>query len=94
VFVHGLTGNRETTWTWSQKRETVFWPRDLLKDDLPNARIMTFGYDADIVHALTIAGSNTLRDHGKSFAHELAMRRKRTGAVLYPLPNHLIIFSV
>ncbi|KAJ5391974.1 hypothetical protein N7509_007464 [Penicillium cosmopolitanum] len=41
---------------------------------------MTFGYDADIVHALAIAGSNTLRDHGKSFAHELAMRRKRTGA--------------
>jgi hypothetical protein len=27
----------------------VFWPRDLLPNDIPNARILTYGYDADVV---------------------------------------------
>jgi hypothetical protein len=42
---------------------------------------MTFGYDADIVGALKTVGSNTLRDHGKSLANDLAMRRVRTHSV-------------
>lgn len=49
--------------------------------DLPNARILTFGYDADIIGALRVAGSNTLRDHGKTLAHELAVWRKRSRSV-------------
>jgi hypothetical protein len=81
VFVHGLTGNRETTWTY---RERVFWPRDLLADDLKNVRIMTFGYDADIVGILKTAGSNTLRGHGKSLAADLAMHRLKTKSVSPP----------
>ena len=42
VFVHGLTGNRETTWT--HKEAKVFWPQAFLARDLPNTRILTFGY--------------------------------------------------
>lgn len=49
--------------------------------DLPTARIMTFGYDADIIGALRVAGSNTLRDHGKTLAHELATSRRRSVSV-------------
>jgi hypothetical protein len=73
-----LTGNRETTWTY---RDSIFWPQDLLPKESPNVRIMTFGYDADIVGALKTVGSNTLRDHGKSLANDLAMRRVRTHSV-------------
>jgi hypothetical protein len=36
----------------SATRKKVMWPRDLLPDDLPNARIFTFGYDADLVSGL------------------------------------------
>ena len=79
VFVHGLTGNRETTWTHKQTQS--FWPQTLLVRDLPKARILTFGYDADIIGTLTPAGSNTLRDHGKSLANDLALRRMRSGSV-------------
>jgi hypothetical protein len=79
VFVHGLTGNRESTWT--DKTAEVFWPKDLLARDLPKARIITFGYDADIIRALSTAGNGTLRDHGKALAEDLAMRRKRTDSV-------------
>ena len=59
----------------------MFWPKDLLAKDLPNARILTFGYDADIIRGLNTAGSNTLRDHGKALAIDVAMRRTRTDSV-------------
>ena len=79
VFVHGLTGNRETTWT--HKQTQTFRPQKLLVRDLPKARILTFGYDADIIGTLTPTSSNTLRDHGKSLANDLALRRMRSASV-------------
>jgi protein SERAC1 len=82
VFVHGLTGNRENTWAHPNG---VLWPRDLLPEDLPSARIMTFGYDADVVGLIKTAGSNTLRDHGKSLATDVAMLRARSGSENRPL---------
>jgi protein SERAC1 len=76
VFVHGLTGNREKTWT---HRNGTFWPGSLLSEDFPRARIMTFGYDADVVRFWTIASSNRLDDHGKSLAYVLLDQRGRDG---------------
>ena len=42
---------------------------------------MTFGYDADIVGIVKTAGSGTLRDHGKTLANDLAMRRVRFNCI-------------
>jgi protein SERAC1 len=82
VFVHGLTGNRRNTWTHP---DGVFWPEDLLTKDLPTARVMTFGYDADVVGFSKTAGNGTLRDHGKSLTNDLAMRRVRSNSTTRPL---------
>src|SRR6266536_5193132 len=30
----------------------VFWPRDLLPLDIPEARILTYGYDADVIGSI------------------------------------------
>ena len=76
----GLTGNRETT--WSGNLESL-WPRDILSADLPTARIMTFGYDADVVRAIDIASSNRIRDHAQTLARELARKRSIDGCVGY-----------
>ncbi|KAF2177823.1 hypothetical protein K469DRAFT_696337 [Zopfia rhizophila CBS 207.26] len=76
VFVHGLTGNREKTWT---HRNGTFWPRALLSEDLLRARIMTFGYDADVVRFWTLASSNRLDDHGKSLVYALLDQREQVG---------------
>jgi pimeloyl-ACP methyl ester carboxylesterase len=46
---------------------------------------MTFGYDADVVRVVDVASSNTLRDHGKSVANELAVRRMKTKTKHRPL---------
>jgi hypothetical protein len=41
----------------NQKAEMkdVFWPRDLLKEDFPMARIMTFGYNTNITQGYEAA---------------------------------------
>lgn len=74
--MHGLTGNREKTWT---HRNGVFWPGSLVPEDFPRARIMTFGYDADVVRLWTIASSNRLGDHGKSLVYALLDQREQVG---------------
>lgn len=76
VLVHGLTGNREKTWT---HRNGTFWPGALLPQDFAGARIMTFGYDADVVRFWTVASSNRLDDHGKSLAYALLDQRGGVG---------------
>ncbi|KAK7990392.1 hypothetical protein PG990_014672 [Apiospora arundinis] len=47
VFVHGLTGDHEKTWTAHDESEP--WPQTLLPSRLPTARILIFGYDASVV---------------------------------------------
>ncbi|KAL2067296.1 hypothetical protein VTL71DRAFT_1720 [Oculimacula yallundae] len=68
VFVHGLTGNRITTWTHKNK---TFWPKELA-NDITTARIMTFGYDADVLALFGMAGSNNLSDNGKGLAFAIS----------------------
>ena len=46
VAIHGLQGHSISTWTHSNSN--VFWLRDLLPENVKNARIMTFGYNADV----------------------------------------------
>ncbi|KAH7411529.1 Alpha/Beta hydrolase protein, partial [Cadophora sp. MPI-SDFR-AT-0126] len=74
VFVHGLTGNRTRTWS----HDGLLWPKDLLPKTLPNARIMTFGYDADVLNMWSTAGQNRIGHHGSSLARSLADFRDRT----------------
>ncbi|KAJ5714223.1 uncharacterized protein N7483_011404 [Penicillium malachiteum] len=43
VAVHGLGGHREKSWTTP---DGVNWLRSLLSQDIPNSRIMSWGYNA------------------------------------------------
>jgi hypothetical protein len=57
IFVHGLGGSARGT--WENKASNKFWPNFLHEDDsLPNARISTFGYNADFKNIL--AAKNVL----------------------------------
>jgi hypothetical protein len=75
VAVHGLGGDSYGTWTDSSSQE--FWLRTFLPKDLPTARVMTFGYNANILR-------KKARGEIYSFAEELlaALRRNRTGTAV------------
>ena len=79
VFVHGLTGDRESTWT--AKGAASAWPESLLLNDLPQARIIMYGYDADVVNFWSMASQNTIGDHSQKFLTSLANLRESTNSV-------------
>lgn len=65
----------------SNMTETVHWPRDLLPKDLPNIRILTYGYNADVAKAFAATNQNGLFDHAKNLLESLERNRKKSGAV-------------
>ncbi|KFY69520.1 hypothetical protein V496_00173 [Pseudogymnoascus sp. VKM F-4515 (FW-2607)] len=74
IFLHGLTGHRERTWTATGENDP--WFKSLLPKDLPTARIITYGYDADVVNLTRVAGQNTVREHSTNLINDLAALRR------------------
>lgn len=50
----------------------VFWPSDFLPSDLPDARIWTYGYEADVIGGIFEANNeNSVSQHGRDLAVKL-----------------------
>jgi hypothetical protein len=81
VFVHGLTGNAYSTWLYKDKKTEVYWPYGLLRKDYPDARILAFGYDADITQFWGPASSNRVSNHAENMLGSLSRLRARTDTV-------------
>jgi protein SERAC1 len=81
-FVHGLTGNRDNTWT--ADGQTQPWPQSLLAPKLERARILTYGYDAYIVQK-SVASSNRLIDHATNLLNHLTTNRAINNASSRPI---------
>ena len=111
VFVHGLCGHPEGTWTWNgpvgkldasnvqssnttstdcnsrpyKKRRVsppksvskVFWPRDLLPDAFPKARVMTWGYNVALNDILRPKSKDSIFHHAGVLLSDLASLRHR-----------------
>ncbi|CCA76332.1 related to kinesin light chain, partial [Serendipita indica DSM 11827] len=56
IAIHGLGGHREVTWTTDNG---ILWLRDLLPSDLPRARILSYGYDADTQSSESLSQQRT-----------------------------------
>ena len=69
MFVHGLTGDRDRTWCIPGGAP---WPQVDISRDLPNARILTFGYDAYIYNWKHVVSGNRLGSHAKNLLKDLA----------------------
>lgn len=79
VFIHGLKGDREKTWTAPGSIEP--WPKTLLPTKLPTARILTFGYDAHVVDWHGVVSRNRIGDHAWNLLTALARYRDEDGVV-------------
>ncbi|GFG21264.1 putative Pfs, NB-ARC and TPR domain protein (JCVI) [Aspergillus udagawae] len=81
-FVHGLTGDRITTWTAQGQSDP--WPKTLLSSKLATARILSYGYDAYVVRG-SVAGSNRLIDHATNLLNDLTTDRNLHNAASRPI---------
>jgi hypothetical protein len=79
IFVHGLTGN--SYGTWLEERSETYWPVGLLREDVQNARIMTYGYDADVIKLRGQVSDNNLRGYSTSLLEDLSATRSRDKSV-------------
>ena len=67
-FVHGLTGNRVSTWTASGATEP--WPKTLLPSELPRSRILSWGYDAYVMRT-GVSSSNGMKEHAANLLADI-----------------------
>ena len=76
VFVHGLGGNAFDT--WYHKSSNVFWPGELLSQDLPRSRILSFGYHAEVSGFLQGRSQSRLADHANNLVGQLETVRNQS----------------
>lgn len=69
--MHGLNGGPIKTWT--DDKTKAFWLKDFLPLDVVGARVMTFGYNADVAFGNTTADIN---DHAKGLLSSLIDKRE------------------
>jgi hypothetical protein len=75
VFVHGLGGGPQKTWTASNG---TFWPSKVLTQGIDNVRILTYGYNGDPTFFSNKASGDNVMDHAHTLiAHLHALRNNK-----------------
>jgi hypothetical protein len=64
---------------------TVFWPKDLLMADFPNARILTFGYNTVVTQGYEATSQGTIFSHARNLLYGLEAKRRAS-------PNRNLVF--
>lgn len=72
IFVHGLRGHRENTWSTGD----FCWPRDLLPNDLDTSRIISWGYDANVADFLSSSSQASMHAHATALLEDISMERE------------------
>jgi hypothetical protein len=72
VAVHGLNGHYEDTWTWKSGSQKSNWLKEFLPRQIPNARIMSYGYDSAVAFSKSTADITTFAE---ALLNELIARR-------------------
>ena len=85
IFVHGINGHRERTWIGTNaNKEAIFWPHIFLGEDFPEARILTWGYDAKVDVKAAQLNRETVMDHATTLLRDIeADRYGNVPQVLY-----------
>jgi hypothetical protein len=80
IFVHGLGGSARETWTHYPSK--TFWPTLLYEDDrFANARISTFGYDANFKNIFATTNALGITDFAGQLLDALDLHYDQYGDV-------------
>jgi hypothetical protein len=63
----------------------IFWPRDLLAPDIPNARIIMYGYDGDVSTFMVKTADNNIFKIGHDLITRLEVLRSTTESENIPI---------
>lgn len=69
IFVHGLGGSSQLTWSKHRNLDN-FWPKEWLPLDITTARIWSFGYDSRFAKQEK-AGKLRILDFAKDLLHDM-----------------------
>ena len=79
IFIHGLSGDREKTWTATGA--SAPWPQTLLPSKIPDARILVFGYNGNMPNRGGFHSMNWIKDHASNLLLTIAQYRSKGNAV-------------
>lgn len=79
IFVHGLTGDWEGTWSHPTGG---FWPA-WLAEDFPSANVYSAGYDSSVFSSFMKGGGASLNDRATILLDRLASRPSRGRPILF-----------
>jgi hypothetical protein len=68
VAVHGLGGDFYKTWVRNDPQKRTFWLSQLLPQDLPGARVFSFGYESAPTFSRSVTG---ISDTANALLHAL-----------------------
>ncbi|KAL8348370.1 hypothetical protein RB598_001598 [Gaeumannomyces tritici] len=84
IFIHGITGHPYKTFATHEKTP-IYWPTQLLSRDIPTARVLAFGYNADVVKFFGPAGQNNIREHAATLISDVAAVRGEDRSTTRPI---------
>ena len=76
MAVHGLYGDAYKTWTAEKSQKSWLSDPHLLPERLPNARILTWGYNADVTALLGDTSSDRILQHAQTLIAHLQADRE------------------
>ncbi|MEO7689342.1 MAG: ABC-three component system protein [Sphingomonas sp.] len=79
VFLHGLTGDRFTSWSDTEEN---FWPK-WLAADFPTCNVYTAGYDTDVFVKLLTGPGASIQDIAVGLADSLASRTNPAPTLMF-----------
>lgn len=75
VAVHGLNGHALKTWTTENSQSSWLSDKEMLPKVVHNARILTWGYDANVTALLGSASSDRILQHAHTLVAQLEADR-------------------
>jgi protein SERAC1 len=76
VAVHGLNGGAKTTWTSDVQNVCWLSDKNLLPKYLKTARILTWGYNANVTDFTTPTSSDRILQHAQTLVADLQSDRQ------------------
>ena len=61
---------------FSKSQAKVFWPKDLLPNELPEARVISWGYDVQIDKLFAPVSKSSISHHAETLLHDIANIRR------------------